>query len=698
MNKVNQAKDDPARENWARYQYGKSKGHLEYMAQASKCEGMYLGGGKQWSEVDKAVLTEQRRPFYEFNEVMPSINSAVGYQIQNRMDIAFRPREGDSDQDKATSLSKIIKFIADQNSVHWKETQVFSDGLIEQRGYYDVRMCYENNMKGEIEVSTLDPLDVIPDPDAKQYDPSSWADVTVSRWLLLDEIEALYGKEARDKAENSGDDGSDFGDMDEETERNKFGNNKGSTGRYDAYGTETDGLLRYRIIDRQKTCYEMTKCLVFADSGDVKVANSMTPEQIQAAMDAGATPAKRMRKRIKWVVSTYSTTLFDAYSPYDTYTIIPYFAYFRRGQTRGMVDNAIGPQEALNKAISQNIHIVNTSANSGWIVEENSLTNMDTDDLETVGATTGLVIEHKKGSAAPSKIQPNSVPQGIDKLIDRATQALKDVTVPDSMRGLQGSSVSGVAKQSDQMAAQQQLAVPIDNLAYSRQLLAMKLLNLVQKYYDSYRVFRITETDPLTGKDVENTVEINKPDGQGGYWNDITLGTYDVVITTQPMQVTFENSQFEQALEMRKQGVQIPDATVIRYSNLADKHDIMDNMANNEKTDPSLQAKADLMTAQAKVATATATLRAVEAQYSAIQTAQVIASTPVTSGLADGLLKSAGYVDQDMAPIIPEAPEGMPAMAIPHNTNPLFPAHPGIGMMDGIKTQRPDGTQPQLGA
>lgn len=694
MAEKKQLNDASARENWARYMYGKDRGHLEYMAQAKKCEGMYMGGGEQWAEEDKAILLSQRRPFYEFNEVMPSVNSAVGYQIQNRADIAFKPRGGDGDMEKATILSKVVMQIADQNKMHWKETQIFSDGLIEQRGYWDVRISYENNMKGEIELKTLDPRDVIPDPDAKSYDPSSWADVTVSRWLLLDEIESLYGKEARDKAENSQDATSDFGDMDDETARNRFGGNTGA-GRYDAYGTESDGLARYRIIDRQKSIYESTLCLVYPETGDVTIIGSMTPEQVHEAMAAGAVKAKRMKRRIKWIVSTYCVTLFEDYSPYDEYTIVPFFGYFRRGKTRGMVDNAIGPQEALNKAVSQNIHIVNTSANSGWVVEENSLTNMDTDDLEQKGAQTGVVLEYKKGANKPDKISANAVPTGIDKLIDRATQALKDVTVPDSMRGLQGNAVSGVAKQADQFASQQQLALPLDNLAYTRQLLAGRLLSLIQRYYDSHRIFLITETDPLTGKDVENIVEINKPDGIGGYLNDITIGTYDVVITQQPMQVTFENSQFEQALAMRKEGVAIPDSTVIRYSNLADKHEIMDKMQQTAApVDPTLEAKAKLIEAQARNTDAKTTETNVKAQYSAIQTGQVIATTPQTSALADSLLKSAGYVDHDAAPIVPESQTGLPAAVMPGNTNPMSPmppTSPEIGMNQGIETQRLDG-------
>lgn len=687
-------------ENWHRYLYAKWRGHLEYTEIARRNENMYLGGGKQWLEEDKSILRNQGRPFYEFNQIKPSINTALGYQIHNRMDVAFRPRGEKGDGNVATILNKLVKQVLDSTQFQWHETQMFGDGLIEQRGYYDLRMNFDKNIKGEIDLATLDPRDVIPDPDAKSYDPDKWADVMVTRWLTLDEIESLYGRNARDLAEKSGDESSDWGFQDGETERSKFGGIR-FPGQYDAFGAHDDGLKRFRVIDRQRFVFEMTDCLVFPEAGNIVVMDTLSQESIDTALKDGAVKARRMHRRVRWVVATYSTTLFDQYSPYDHFTVIPYFAYFRRGETRGMVDDAIGPQEVLNKAVSQEVHIINTTANSGWTVEENSLTNMSTEELNDVGAKTGLIVEYKKGSQRPEKIQPNQVPPGIDKLIAMSTKALKDVTVPDAMRGQEGNAVSGIAKQADQFASQQQLAVPLDNLTYTRNLLAKRLLKLIQRYYDSYRMFRITETDPVTGKPIDSVLEINKFDPSiGAYVNDVTVGDYDVVITEQPMQVTFENSQFQQALEMREKGVAIPDATVIRYSNLADKHQIMDQLAGQQQPqDPKAEAGAELMAAQAeKVRAETVEVRG-RTMYSAMQSAQVVVSAPQTTAVADQMLGSQGFEDQDSGPAVAALAGGVPADAAPHglipeNTDPLTPSSPAIGFAEGIETQRADGVRP----
>lgn len=687
--------DGAARENWARYLYGKDRGHTDYMRQAERCEDMYMGGGRQWTPEAKAQLAKERRPGYEFNEIKPSVNSAIGYQIHNRMDIAFKPRGGDSDLFKATILSKVVMQVADATRLHWFETNVFTDGLVQQRGYYDVRMDFNRNIKGEIVIDTLDPMDVIPDPDSKSYDPDKWGDVVITRWLTLDEIEQIYGKKARKRAEESNDAGHDFGDLEDGVDRSKFATRK-DWAYADACTIKEDGLQRYRIIDRQRFVYELTSCLVWPGTGDVQPEDTMAADSVADALANGAVRAKRMRRRVKWVVTTFSATLHDEYSPYEHFTVVPYFAYFRRGKTSGMVDDAIGPQEVLNKAVSQELHIVNTSANSGWIVEQGSLTNMTVAELQKVGAKTGLVLEYVKGAQPPRKIEPNTVPTGIDRLIDRADKALKDVTVPEAMRGQQGPETSGIAIQAKQFASQQQLSVPLDNLAYTRQLLAKRLLSLVQRYYDTHRIFRITETDPMTGKPKEELLEINKFDpATGGYINDVTIGTYDVVITEQPMQVTFQNSQFQQALELRKAGVRIKDATMVRYSNLSDKQDILESLPGDQPpADPTVEAKVRLLDAQTRKTNAQATDVKVKTQYSGVQTAQVVAQIPATAALADGLLRSAGYVDQDAAPIVPQAPSGLPTVALPHNTDPMNPASPAVGASAGIETLAADGLQP----
>ncbi len=694
-----------AAENWSRYQHLRDRGHREYCRQARRLEDYYLGGGSQWSAADKKVLEGQGRMALEFNEVMPAVNAAVGYQIANRMEIGFSPRGGMASQENATVLSKVAMQVADNTDLHWRETEVFADGLIQQRGYYEIRISTNDHMRGEVDIAVLDPMDVLPDADAKSYDPMDWSDVVITRWPTLDEIGNRYGEEARKKVEATiqasnpiGE--ADWGDAgDDEEPRNKFGienDGRSQSQYYDAVRRDKH-LTRVRVVERQKFIYKQVKVLVSPDTGDVRVVEDIPEDRLQRIMaESGGILTQRMAKRVRWIVSTFDTVLFDDWSPYPFFTVVPYFPYFRRGRTRGMVDNGMGPQDALNKAVSQYIHILNSVANSGWLIEENSLTNIDTDDLEDAGAKTGLVLEYKKGSAKPEKISPNRLPEGLDRMIDRLTNTLKDNTVPDAARGLDGGDMSGIAVQSRQYAAQQQLALPLDNLARTRKALAMRILWMLQAFYDDERIIRITKQNPMTGQPEDEELRINFEDpGTGQILNDLRVGEYDVIVTEQPMQVTFENSQYEQAREMRELGIEIPDDVLIRNSALAEKAELLQRLAEQTqevKPNPLEEAEIAVKRAQARKLNAETVNKSVEGQFSAIQTAQTIATMPSTAPLADSLLRSAGFEDQDAAPIVPDAiaAEGIAGELPPpeQNTNPLTPPNPdnpAVGVNDGIE-------------
>lgn len=635
------------RMNWQRYEYGRARGHSDYCKAAKRNERFYLGGGLQWETEDKEVLELSQRMATEINQIMPAVNTASGYQIHNRMDIAVLPRAGDSDQQRADLFAKVIKQIADNNQLPWIESQVFADGLIQQRGYFEIRMCFEDNLMGEVEIKDIDPLDVIPDPDAKSYDPDEWKDVIVTRWLSIDEIRAMYGQAAADAAANDDTalDGQDFEAGSENEKRPKFG-----TFSDGGYGDEQERPKQ--VIDRQYFEFAMAMVAVYSTGDREVIPDDEPPSKLDELREAGAQLMRQMVRRVRWTVTTANAVLHDAYSPYGHFTVVPYFPFFRRGQTRGLVDNAISPQQILNKAMSQEIAIVNTAANSGWVVEEDSLSNMTTQHLEVVGASNGLVIEHKTNAKPPQKIQPNPVPSGIDRLIDRAALSVKETTgISDALRGLNGPEVSGVAIQAKQFGGQQALAVPLDNLNRTRHMLGCRIMSLVQQFYDSERVIRVTGTDGM-GKQITEQYTVNQYDQvTGTYLNDLTVGKYDIVVSEQPTTATWANTQFQQGLELLKAGLPIPPEVLIKYSNLSDKPDILKRIQDQQQSSgqpaPLDQAKIDLMAAQAKKWQADSAKASVGSIADATAAAAQIVTSSAVAPVADEILASAGFKDSN---------------------------------------------------
>lgn len=695
---ASESSSEIARKNFARYEYVSQRGHVDWCIQAMRFEDYYQGGGRQIIPEDREKMTDEYRMPIEINELSDAVNTALGYQINNRADISFRPRGQGANEAIGTALSKVAMQVADNNKLRWKESDVFADGMIRSRGYFEIMINFDDSMKGEIRIGHLDPCDVIPDPDAKSYNPDDWADVIITRWLTLDEIEGMYGTDARKAVEANGGpyiNEDDFGNDTHEVARSHFGDDDNESSTYDAYYSE-GGVTRVRIIDRQHWKMEMARVVIFP-SGDIRVAENANAEKLNAWRASGAIIVNRPTKRVRWTVSTCDVLISDTWSPMGHFSVVPYFPFFRHGKTKGLLNDGIGPQDLLNSCITAYNHAVKATANSGWLIEEKSLSNMETEDLATEGAKPGLTIEYRRTAKnKPEKITPNTVPTGIAELARIASEKVMKLTGQNSaMRGEGGKDQSGIAIQSMQYAAQMSLTVPLDNLAKTREMLAQRMLELVQAFYDDQRLINITKPDAITGKDTTEELRINWRETEGAeILNNLTIGEYDVVITEQPTQVTFQNSQFSQALDMKKAGINIPDTVLVKNSLLTNKAEIIEAMSANQQTDPVAEAKALLLKAQAAVAEATATAKNVEALFSAIRTGQIIATNPGVSTIADEVAKSAGFQDKNAAPLYPEggpaivdapAPAPGTVQPPPNSTNPITPDNPGVGMDAGIE-------------
>jgi|TARA_R110002033_G_scaffold110530_1_gene156346 hypothetical protein len=575
--KIDPAKEEEiSRTQWARYERARDNGHLDYVEMALKCDEYYRGD--QWDPDDQAALESEGRPALTINTILPTVNTILGEQSTRRADIQFKPRRG-GDQDVAHTLTKLYLQISDNNKLDWVEQQVFSDGLImDGRGFFDVRMDFSDHVEGEVRITAKDPLDILIDPDAKDSDPKTWNEVFESKWMTLDEIEELYGKDKSDRLLFVAENGMSFGPDSVEYQETRFGDTASND---DYFGAGVPGDEEYRnvkalrVIERQHKKISRVQCFVDPDTGDQRQAPDewSDAKNKKFAKQYNLTLISKVIRKIRWTVTCDQIVLHDDWSPYNQFTVIPFFCYFRRGRPFGVVRNLLSPQEQLNKIASQELHIVNTTANSGWMVEAGSLVGMTADDLEEHGAETGLVLEYARGTQPPSKIQPNQIPTGLDRIAMKAAANIKTISgVNDSMLGTDSAEVSGIAIQAKQNRGAIMIQVPLDNLRKSRQYLAESILNLIQTFYTEQRVIQVTnEADPLKPRE---EMIINQETAEGRIINDLTLGEYDVIVATAPARDSFDEIQFAEAINLRQAGVVIPDDAIIEYSHLARKGEL----------------------------------------------------------------------------------------------------------------------------
>jgi len=583
-----------AKTQWNAYTRARDHGHEEYMHLAKKCDMYYRGD--QWDEFDMQQLDDQGRPALTINTILPTINAVLAEQSTKKADIQFKPRGG-GNQEIADVLTQVYAQIADNNKLDWVEQQVFSDGLIQDRGWFDVRIDFSDHVQGEVRIEAKDPLDVLIDPDAKHYDPRTWNEIFETKWMSVDEIEEVYGQKQADQLRMLAETGTTLGADSMEFEEERFGD----TDEYN-YGQQYPGdpenarmLRSIRVIERQY--YRLKDCIFYVDpiTGDKREVpyNWTKKKREQFADTFGLEIMEKKMRKVRWTVTADTVVLFDDWSPYAHFTLVPYFPYFRRGNPFGMVRNLLSPQEQLNKITSQELHIVNTTANSGWIVENGSLSGMTADDLEEHGAETGLVLEFNRGSTPPAKIPPNQIPTGLDRLGQKAAQNIKQISgISEAMLGMDSPEVSGVAIAQKQNRGSLLLQVPLDNLAKTRQYLAEKILQLVQAYYTEERIIQVTdEQDPYKSR---QKLRVNEMTPEGEIINNLTLGEYDVVVGTAPARDNFDEMQFAEAIELRNVGVPIPNDMIVEYSHLARKADIADRIRKLEGNAPMSEQEVQL--------------------------------------------------------------------------------------------------------
>lgn len=565
-------KRDVAAEQWHRYSRARDRGHVEYMERARLHDAYYRG--EQWRQRDVLELEAADRPALTINMIAPTINSMIAEHSSKRADVRFKPRK-DADQELADTLTRVYEQIADASGVEWAESQVFSDGLImDGRGYFDVRMSYEENWRGEVAITALDPLDVIPDPDAKDYDPDTWTEVFISRWWTLDDVDAMYGPAMREKVRMAQHPASEDSLYYEE----RFGSNwsnESLTGM--GVGREDRRVRMMRIVERQYRKMARVNMLLDPMTGEERqVPSAWDQERLNAFVARnGYEVFERRQPRVRWTVTCGDVVLHDDWSPYDHFTVVPYFAYFRRGNPFGVVRNLISSQDQLNKISSQELHVINTTANSGWIFESGSLVGKDADDLAEQGAATGLVLEVAPNvDNMPQKIQPNPVPPGLAQAAAKSAAQIKEISgVSDAALGAAAEPrVSGVAITEARASASHLLQVPLENLRRTRTMLAERVLNLVQRYYNEERIIYVADRADPSGAKVP--MRVNQPTPEGRILNDLTLGEYDVVVGTAPARDTFDEVQFAEALALRGAGVMVPDDAIIGYSHLEDKAEL----------------------------------------------------------------------------------------------------------------------------
>lgn len=537
--------------------------------------------GKQWTAEEVRELDDDGRPSLTFNKIAPLVRVVLGYHSNNRTDEKFLPsHDGGATADIATALTKTSKQMSEASQQPYVDTEVFMDGITTGRGYYDYRLSFEENELGEGKCLAQDPFSTYLDCDGDQYDINSSSRVTTSRWSSIEDLEAMYGTVVRRLVEPLVLGGGYAGMpaavsqyMSEEitpwrtfggdSENQRFG--YGSSGSYEGFlHNHIDPTRKnIRIIEQQHYKRVKTRMVIDLETGLMKaLPEHWNWEKIQKflmwqeekfASVGKVSPIRydeRVIRRVRWTTLVGDIIVYDDWSPYKTFTIIPFFPYFRRGKTRGMIEDLIDPQQETNKRRSAQIDIVSRTANGGWLIHEDAVSEEHEENWENNSAAPGF-FGRWEGDHKPEQIGPSGSPQDQERLEMKATNDLREISgINTDTLGIDNKVKSGRAIEANQRQGVLSLQQYMTNNSRTKELVGRKKLELIQNHYTEQRLVRTLGDDGS-----QDTLTINERTAAGEVLNNVTIGKYSVSIDETPLAASFVSAQFDELMEMIEKGV-----------------------------------------------------------------------------------------------------------------------------------------------
>ncbi|HDP36491.1 MAG TPA: hypothetical protein ENN27_01275 [Candidatus Atribacteria bacterium] len=540
--------------------------------------------GDQWDADVKAQLANLKKPALTFNKIKPIIRNMSGWQRQNRQDPRIVARQGGL-KELADVFTELLKYFYDTSNAPWKISQQFMDGVICGKGWLAVDIDYEKDpLTGELLLTRENPLLVWEDPYSQRYDLSDARFVIRGYWLDKSEIEARFPKVRKELSAGL--------TTVHPMETSRLGV---ETKDYEISSREMAlNLEKYRYL--VKECYwrEWVEKNLLINLNTLEVQEvKKSDDELQSLINQY--PFLRTVKRVVPVLNL--TTMVgdvvcqDLEKPFGDISFFPLIRYCSeyiiadKTYVKGEVEDLIDPQQEINKRRSQALHLINTSANSGFIFDDDTFAGLPAErmKLENRGSEAGIDIMKRKGSYL-ERITPIPLSNALitlDKIADDDIKKISGVN-PDLLGFKEEAGTSGILMNLRRQSGLTTIEPVFDNFAWSQQLLAETLLEFVRK------------TDILSDEEIANVVDLEKLKIPIDIIKSRKVGKYKVVLTTSSSATTVRMMNFAMLMELVKAGFPVPPEILLKYGDIPGAEEMLAQLE---------QAKQARMPAEAPVET-----------------------------------------------------------------------------------------------
>ena len=485
----------------------------DMMNRQEALEDLRFVNGDQWPVDLQNSRNLESRPVLTINKIDTYCRQVTNQQRQQRPRIKVHATNTQADMKTAQVIQGVIRHIEVNSNADHAYDNAFDYAVRMGWGYWRVTTNYmsDDSFDQEIYIDSIDnPFTVYWDPNSIAPDGSDADRCLVTTMMSKAEFRKSYP----DK-----DDGTSF-------------TPRGTGDTQSEWITKED----IRLAEYFYTVREKAKLYHLSDGTATFSKDNL--ERLAAAGIYVVDERDSVKKTIKWVKLTAVEIIEERDWNGKYIPIVPvYGRHVVIGDKRkkfGMVRHAKDPQRMYNFWQTSVTESVALAPKAKWLIAEGQDEGHE-NDWTQANIKSMPLLRYKqtdidgRPAPAPQRLQPEPPPTGImaaSNSINADMQAIMGIFDPaQQMTG----NISGKALNGQQQQVDMTNYDYYDNLTRSISHTGKIILDLIPKIYDSQRVMRIIGDD---GK--PDMITLNERDAVGRVLNDMTVGTYDVVMETGP--------------------------------------------------------------------------------------------------------------------------------------------------------------------
>lgn len=508
------------------------------------------GDQSLWSDMYGQIPHNRRRQF-NFNRIRRVVNMISGWQRRNRKSTVVTPVEN-GDSETSDQFTKIMMWANQQEGVLETISESFQGALVTGMNLLQVWVDYRSDpVSGNIRVDNCAHNTFLIDPYFRKKDLSDcnaiWKRSYLTRQecmsLLPDHTDMIMSLPSKDDRDGK------FNYMPE------------------SYNVGPKRLLMYDEFYYKD--YRSQRMLVDSQTGETTEWRSSDEEALKEFLRfyPQITVIESDIPTVRMAVVVQGRVMYDGPNTMgiDRYPFVPVLGYYNpqmsdysyriQGVVRGLRDS----QYLYNRRKVIELDILESQITSGFKYKIDALVNPK--DIFLAGQGRGLALKQEAQMTDVEQIIPPQIPPSMIQLSELLGREIQEISgVNEELLGSATDEKAGILSMLRQGAGLTTLQILFDQLDRSQKLIGSLMVDIIQSNFTPGKVKKIIEQEPTPQ-----------------FYNK-AFGKYDAAVEEGVNTTTQRQMQFAQLMQLREQGINIPDDIILEATTLQNKKDLVESV------------------------------------------------------------------------------------------------------------------------